>query len=92
MISGYYQSAVAGTNYGSGDRDSQAKINAAYVLARDGYWAGGWKFEDGVYRELTIDQVIEMALVVAAHVQACYATEAAKLADPSADIDTGWPM
>lgn len=75
------------------DRDSQAKINAAYALARDGYWqtGAGWKYADGVYRALTAEQVIAMALAVSAHVQACFAHEAVLMADPSADIDVGWP-
>jgi hypothetical protein len=75
------------------DRDSQAKINAAYVMAKDGHWPAraGWKFADDVYRPLTAEQVQEMALAVAAHVQTCFAVEAAKLADPASDIETGWP-
>ena len=74
------------------DRDSQGKINAAYVMARDGHWQGGWKFSDGVYRALTADQVQAMALTVAAFVGACFAHEAALLADPVADIGAGWPV
>ena len=73
------------------DRDSQAKVNAAYTLARDGYWSGGWKFADGVYRPLIAEQVVAMALTVSAHVQGCFAHEAALLADPEADINVGWP-
>ena len=53
-------------------RESQALVNAAYTLARDGYWSGGWKFGDGVYRALTAEQVIALALTVAAHVEACF--------------------
>lgn len=74
------------------DRDSQAKINAAYVMARDGYWpdGAGWKFADSVFRVLTGDQVVAMALAVAAHVQMVFAREAALMADPAADINDGW--
>lgn len=57
-------------------RESQALVNAAYTLARDGYWHGGWKFGDGVYRTLTAEQVIGLALTVAAHVEACFTREA----------------
>ncbi|MBI3447229.1 MAG: DUF4376 domain-containing protein [Magnetospirillum sp.] len=90
-----YEAEIGGTTYNgwplATDRDSQAKVNAAYTLARDGYWSGGWKFADGVYRLLAAEQVVAMALTVSAHVQSCYAHEAALLADPEADINVGWP-
>jgi hypothetical protein len=92
-----YQAEVGGTMWNgwpiSTDRDSQAKLNSAYVLARDGHWptGAGWKFGDGVYRTLTADEVIDMALTVSAHVQSCFAHEAALLADLTADIEAGWP-
>ena len=57
-------------------RESQGLINAAYTLARDGYWHGGWKFADGIYRTLSTEQAIGLALTVAAHVEACFAREA----------------
>lgn len=72
------------------DRESQFKLGMAYMLARDGFWNDGWKFADGVYRTLTRDEIIALALAVGAHTQACYATEAAKKLDDS-DINTGWP-
>jgi hypothetical protein len=100
-----YQAETGGLTYNGWpmptDRDSQAKINAAYVLARDGHWAGGWKGEDGTYRLLTAEGVVELALVVAAHVQLCYAVEAehaaaiTALSDPAEvvayDVAAGWP-
>ena len=92
-----YQAEVGGTVWNgwpiSTDRDSQAKLNAAYVMARDGHWptGAGWKFGDGAYRSLTVGQVQEMALTVSAHVQACFSHEAALLADSGADIEAGWP-
>jgi len=75
------------------DRESQAKISAAYALARDGLWpdGGGWKGADGLWHPLGADQIIALSLAVAAHVQACFSHEAALLADPADDIETGWP-
>ncbi len=67
------------------DRDAQSKISAAYSLARDGHWAGGWKFADGVYRVLTAAQVMSMALAVSSFVGACFAREA----ELAAGIDSG---
>lgn len=92
-----YYAEISGCSYNgwpvATDRDSQSKISAAYSLARDGYWApgSGWKFADGVYRILTQEQVIALALTVSAHVQACFANEALLMADPDADIESGWP-
>jgi hypothetical protein len=92
-----YRAEVGGTVFNgwpvATDRDSQAKTSAAYTLARDGHWPaeGGWKFGDGVYRALTADQVMAMALAVSVHVQGCFAREAALMADPEADVRSGWP-
>lgn len=74
-------------------RESQALINAAYTLARDGYWLGGWKFADGIYRPLTSEQVIGMALTVAEHVSAAFAREgqiAAQLRAATDDAGLEW--
>lgn len=75
------------------DRESQSKISAAYSLARDGHWptGAGWKFADGTYRVMSAEQIITMALAVSAHVQACFAHEAALQANPGSDINVGWP-
>lgn len=95
-----YQAEIAGTTFSGWpihtDRESQAKITAAYTLARDGYWqeGSGWKFVDG-WRVLTAEQIIGAALSVTAHVQMCFAIEAQKVAlwragqDPQ--LDEGWP-
>ncbi len=73
------------------DRDAQSKISAAYSLARDGHWAGGWKFADGFYRVLTAEQVVAMALTVSAHVGGCFAREAELAAGIDAgDLDWTW--
>jgi len=92
-----YQAEVGGVVWNgwpvATDRDSQSKVNAAYVMAKDGHWpaGAGWKFADGVYRPLTADQVQALALAVAGHVQACFAREAALVSDATADINSGWP-
>ncbi len=60
------------------DRESQSKISAAYMMARDGHWpevSGGWKFGDGVWRAMTAEQVTALALAVSAHVQTAFALE-----------------
>lgn len=95
-----YRAEVAGTTCNGWpihtDRESQAKITAAYALARDGHWppGSGWKFVDG-WRVLAADQIIAAALAVTAHVQACFAVEAQKVAALQAgqpvDLDAGWP-
>jgi hypothetical protein len=89
-----YQVETGGTTWSgfpvATDRESQSKIAAAYSLARDGLWQGGWKFADGVYRPLDGTQVQTVAIAVAAHVQTCFAVEAVKAADDT-DINTGWP-
>lgn len=89
-----YQVEIGGTTWNgfsvATDRESQSKIAAAYSLARDGLWQGGWKFADGVYRLLTGSEIQALALAVAAHVQTCFGVEATKTNDDS-DINTGWP-
>jgi len=79
------------------DRDSQAKINAAYTMARDGLLPQGlvWKMADGSFPHLTAADVTAMALEVAGHVAGCFAREAELApqvaAAPNTDITTGWP-
>lgn len=72
------------------DRESQAKLNAAYVMARDGLWAdgAGWKFADGLFRPLTATEAQDLAKTVSAHVQGCYAVEAQVLAEIEAGTIT----
>jgi hypothetical protein len=59
------------------DRESQIKLFATYAMARDGYWVDGstWKFADGVFRELTAQEAIAVALTVAGYVKVCFARE-----------------
>jgi hypothetical protein len=58
------------------DRESQGKLSALYIMCVNNLWAGGrWKFKDGISRELTTAQAIEMCLTVAAYVQSCYDAE-----------------
>lgn len=78
------------------DRESQAKITAAALMVLRGQWPAEapWKFKDG-FAMLTPQDVSDMADAVAAHVAACYAVEAQKLAALAAgqpvDPDSGWP-
>lgn len=71
-----YTVEIGGTTYDgipiATDRASQALIAAAYQMARDGYWNGGWKFADGVYRPLSAQQVIALALTVGAWVETSF--------------------
>jgi hypothetical protein len=61
------------------DRDSQGKAAGVYLMASQGLWPDGahWKFGDHVARPLTAEQVMSMALTIAAHVQTCFEREAA---------------
>lgn len=83
------------------DRESQAMINGAFNLAKDDP-ATTIKFKSGAgFATLTAEQVIALGRAVAAHVQACFAAEAAVLeaisATPAvvssaAEIDAyAWP-
>lgn len=60
------------------DRESQAKIIAAYVAAKDGIRAdpSKWKVPGG-FIDVINAEAIEMALTVMAHVQGCYDAETA---------------
>ena len=64
------------------DRESQSKSTAAYIMAKDSLWIDGkvWKFADGVSRAMTTQNILDMAVSVSSHVQACYEAEAAKVA------------
>lgn len=99
-----YAREIGGTAYNgwplNTDRASQGKAVGAYAMASNGLWPTGsaWKFADGVARALTAGQVQQMALSIAAHVQACFDREAALAEtlraslDPlSVDLMTGWP-
>lgn len=72
------------------DRESQSKIVAAYVAAKDGVRTdpSGWKTPAG-YLILSNAEVIEMALTVLAHIQASYDAEnaLAEEIDACATID-----
>lgn len=57
-------------------RETQAMVTACYNMAVAGLWSGGWKFADGIYRALTAQQVISLALTIGAHVQTAFAREA----------------
>lgn len=65
------------------DTDERARISmlGAVMQVQMGLWSGGWKFADGVFRELTGEQVVTMSSAVGAHVAACFAQEATRLAE-----------
>ena len=86
-----YDLEVAGTTWNgwpvATDRASQSSYNASYAMARDGYWTGGRKFADGVYRILTAEQVIALSLAVAQYVAGCFAREGELAAQINAATD-----
>lgn len=102
-----YTAEEAGTTFGgyplATDRTTQAKITAAYVKATadPDYTIASWKFAPGVFAPLTSAQIIAAADVMEAHVQLCFANEAAISAlilaaetpeDLAAiDLEQGWP-
>lgn len=58
------------------DRESQARIAAAWVTAKhEPSTVFHWKLPDGTFVDLTAGSLSTMAAAVAAHVQACYAVE-----------------
>ena len=85
------------------DRTTQAKITAAYVKASadPGYAIAAWKFAPGLFAPLDAATIIAAADTMEAHVQACFANEAAITAQILAaetpedlaaiDIEQGWP-
>lgn len=86
-----YQAEIGGTVFNGWpvitDRASQALITAAYQMARDGYWSGGWKFADGMYRLLSGEQVISLALTIGAWVETCFFHESVIAAQIRAATD-----
>ncbi|MBF0171727.1 MAG: DUF4376 domain-containing protein [Nitrospinae bacterium] len=81
---------VNGMNIPS-DRDTQMKMMAARIRAKeDANYFVQWKTPGG-FVTLNAPSVIAIADALADHVQACFNREAALLADPSLDINTGWP-
>lgn len=102
-----YAAEEAGTTFNgfplATDRTTQAKITAAYVKATGDptYTIAPWKFAPGVFAPLDAATIIAAANVIEAHVQACFANEAALSARILAaatpeelaaiDLDAGWP-
>lgn len=82
------------------DRDARASVGEAIQSIDNGILSDptGWKLPDG-FTSLTRVQLIDLAKAMAAHVQGCFATEAALLAridagqvTREADIDAAsWP-
>jgi Domain of unknown function (DUF4376) len=60
------------------DRESQSKIIAEAVAIEKGERADGdpWKFADGEFRQLTNDQMDELAATVRLHIRNSYGIEA----------------
>lgn len=71
------------------DRESQGKITAAFVMAKNGLWVDGsqWKFADGISRPMTATQIQELTQAVITHVQTTYEVEAVKIAQVNAATD-----
>ncbi|MDN5938756.1 MAG: DUF4376 domain-containing protein [Salinisphaera sp.] len=91
---------VGSQTYAS-DRDAQGLLTGSAVAAQQALAAGvafsvGWKTADG-WAQLDAKQLIDVANAVFAHVEACFAREAALLAlveDETYTDDllgTGWP-
>lgn len=73
------------------DRDTQMKMMAARIRAKeDPAYSVQWKAPGG-FVLLDASGVIAIADALADHVQACFDREAQLLADPTLDINTGWP-
>ena len=97
-----YDAEVGGVTVGGApiatDRESQAKLIAARILAKeDAGYTLNWKTLAG-FQSLNSTQIIAVADAVASHVQACFNNEATLSAaidaaqDPdSVNVDTGWP-
>ena len=102
-----YLAEEAGTTFGAysllTDRETQAKINAAYLKATldPDYIIPAWKFAPGVFAPLNAVTIIAAGDAVFDHVQACFANEAALSALIMAaetpedlaviDLEQGWP-
>lgn len=66
----------------STDRDSQAKVIAERLAVMAGVRAdpSGWKFSDGVFRMVSNEDFVALALAVRDHVQSAFTLEAMVLA------------
>lgn len=85
------------------DRDSQAKLTAAWATAKDdpAYTIDNWKVAPGVFVTLDAATIIAAGEAARAHVQACFDREAVLSGEILAcattedvlaiDITTGWP-
>lgn len=84
------------------DRESIAKIMAAYVQAQDNpTFSVNWKVDAGVFVPLDAATLIVVGDAVTTHVQACFDKEMAISAEimtapdiaalDAIDIETGWP-
>lgn len=84
------------------DRESTAKITAAYVQAKDNpFFAVRWKVDVGVFITLDAATIIALGDAVTTHVQACFGNEDAltvsilaaqdQAALDAIDINEGWP-
>lgn len=63
------------------DRQSQAMISGACLMAQaNPAFTTQWKAEDGTFVTITAAEIVAMAQAVAAHVSACFSTEAALVA------------
>jgi hypothetical protein len=71
------------------DRESQSRITAAYVMAKNQLWSDGaiWKFADGISRPMNGNQIQEIAQVVITHVQSAFEIESIKIAQITAATD-----
>jgi len=102
-----WQAEEGGTTLGgqplATDRTTQTKLTAAYIKAsaNAGYTIPAWKSGPGVFSSLNAAAIIAAADAIEAHVQACFANEAAlsgeieaatTIAELSAvDIEASWP-
>jgi hypothetical protein len=107
LASRRYQAESAGTTFAgfplATDPVSQAKITAAYVKASADadYTIPSWKFGPGIFAPLDAATIIAAANAMEAHVQACFANEAALSGQIMAatdgaelaavDLEAGWP-
>jgi len=73
--------SVSGLNVATDDR-SKALIQGAYLQAqRDPAFTAQWKTASGAFVTIGAAQIEAVAIAVAAHIQACFAKEAAVAAD-----------
>jgi len=102
-----WQAEEGGTTLGGNplatDRTTQTKLTAAYIKASadSEYTIPAWKSGPGVFSALNAATIIAAADAIEAHVQACFANEAAlsgeieaatTIAELSAvDIEASWP-